>query len=185
MTRIPDRLDRSLGQLLVVDVQAKLLPHIEDSARLLDRCALMLRAAQALGLPITVTEQNRARIGATDPKLMELAPSSHVYEKMTFSALASLAIRERVLGLLRPQVLLVGVETHVCVQQTALDLLRIGQRPWLLADAAGSRKAVDREIAIQRMQQAGVVVTTVEAAVFELLGAAGTAEFRAMLPHIK
>ena len=93
--------------------------------------------------------------------------------------------RERLTSLLRPQVLLVGIETHVCVQQTALDLLEMKMQPFVLADAVGSRRPTDYAVALERMRAAGVTVTTVESAIFELVHEAGTPDFKKILPIVK
>ncbi|MGE3180142.1 MAG: isochorismatase family protein [Phycisphaerae bacterium] len=180
-----DKLDRVHAQLVLVDVQERLLPHIHDYERVQTRAQLVIKAANLMHLPITVSEQNPERLGASDPVLMEHLEDAEKITKMTFSLCADPGGRDRLLSLMRPQVMLIGVETHVCVQQTALDLLRMQLRPFVLADAVSSRHPEDREIALARMREAGVIVTTVESAVFELFHEAGTELFRKMLPHIR
>jgi nicotinamidase-related amidase len=106
-------------------------------------------------------------------------------EKMTFSAFRDEAMRERIASLQRPFALIAGVETHVCVQQTAIDLINAHMQPVILADAVGSRRPADRDVALDRMRAAGAIVTTVEAAIFEMLDRAGTDLFKRMLPLVK
>ena len=104
---------------------------------------------------------------------------------MTFSFCADAACRQRVSGVLRPQVLIVGIETHVCVYQTALDLLAMQMRPVVLADAVGSRRPFDSAIALDGLRAAGVRVTTVESAIFQLVHEAGTDRFKRILPIVR
>jgi isochorismate hydrolase len=104
---------------------------------------------------------------------------------MTFSFCKDSECLEQIAGLFRPQVLLVGIEAHVCVQQTALDLVSLKMQPIVLADAVGSRRPLDYEVALRRMAAAGAIVTTVEAAIFELAQKAGTPLFKRLLPLVK
>jgi nicotinamidase-related amidase len=104
---------------------------------------------------------------------------------MTFSYCADQTCRKRITDVGRPQILLIGIETHVCVQQTALDLLRMQMQPVILTDAVSSRRPHDREIALHRMRAAGAVVTTVESALFELVHESGTDRFKKILPLVR
>jgi nicotinamidase-related amidase len=106
-------------------------------------------------------------------------------EKLAFSLWQDEPIREHLLSLARPHILLVGIETHVCVQQTAFDLLETQMTPLVLADAVGSRRPLDRDIALERMRSAGIGVTTVESAIFEMLDQAGTELFKRILPIVR
>jgi nicotinamidase-related amidase len=180
-------LDRARAQLVVVDIQEKMLPHVAEHEQVLARAVCMIRAALEIGLPVTVSEQYVRGLGPTVPAVLEAlqAAQFHKLEKMSFSLMRDAALRERILGLQRPQVILVGIETHVCVLQTALDLLAAGQRPYVLADAVGSRRPIDRQTALDRLRAAGAVVTTVESAIFELLELAGTELFKRVLPLVR
>ena len=180
-------LNRSHAQLVVVDIQEKMLPHVAEQEQVLARAVCMIRAAIETGLPVTVSEQYVRGLGATVPAVLEAVRGSpfRKLEKMSFSLMRDAALRERILGLQRPQVILVGIETHVCVLQTALDLLAAGQRPCVLADAVGSRRPIDRQTALDRLWAAGAVVTTVESAIFELLEVAGTELFKRVLPLVR
>jgi nicotinamidase-related amidase len=170
--------------VLLVDLQEKLTPHIADIERVRERSRVLLRAAAEMGVPIVVSQQNTQRLGPTEPALLEGHSGFARIEKMTFSCCACDAGMSA-LPAARPQVLIAGIETHVCVQQTVLDLLRAGRQPVVLADAVSSRRVMDREVALQRMARAGAVVTTVESAIYELMHEAGTDLFRRVLPLVK
>jgi len=181
----PLRIRADDALLLVVDVQERLLPYIHDGAAVVAQCVRMLRAAREFPLPILVSEQYPKGLGPTNPEVAAAAGDAPRIEKNTFSVLADEAARERVLACQRAQVLLVGIEAHVCVAQTALDLVTLGLRPVVLADAVGSRRPLDRDVALARLRDAGVLVTTVEAALFELLALAGTDLFKRIAPLVK
>jgi len=152
--------------LLVVDMQEKLLSVIEGSARIVWNCRRLIDGAGILGVRTAVTEQNPEKLGATAKALAErIAVSSHA--KMAFScgACGELFLLWRDEGVHR--VLLCGIETHVCVQQTALDLLAAGFQVYIAADAVTSRGKIDYEIALRRMESSGATITTTEAALFE------------------
>lgn len=172
------------AQLLVIDIQEKLLPYIAGHESLLAAAEKMTRAAVALGLPVTVSEQYRKGLGPTNPAIAAAAGPANRAEKLTFSFCADLACRQK-LDPARPQVLLVGIEAHVCVQQTALDLLALQMQPVVLADAVGSRRPFDCQIALDLMRSVGVTVTTVEAAIFQLVHESGTERFKRILPLVR
>jgi nicotinamidase-related amidase len=136
-------------------------------------------------LPIVLSEQYREGLGSTLPDILSAAGDVPVLEKLAFSVWGESPARDRIAALARRQVLLVGIETHVCVQQTVLDLLRSGLTPVVLADAVSSRRALDRDIAFARMQHAGAVVTSVESAIFELTQKAGSELFKRILPIVR
>ena len=180
-----DRLDLTHAQLLVVDLQQKLIPHVRDHADVIAQSVRMIRAAVELDIPITLTEQYRKGLGPTDPAVVEACGDAPRLEKLAFSVCGDEAARERVVSLMRPLVILVGIETHICVEQTALDLLAMQMRPFIAADAVGSRRRLDHEVGLSRLQSVGAVVTTVESAIFSLLGKAGTDLFRRVLPLVR
>ena len=162
--------------LLVVDMQERFLAVIPDRERILWNCRRLLDGARALGVRTAVTEQYPEKLGPTAPLLAErLGPAA---AKLTFScgSCGDIVAEWREADVQR--VLLCGIETHVCVQQTALDLLAAGYRVYVAADAVGTRHAIDHDIALRRMESSGCVVTTAEAALFEWCERAGTPEFR-------
>ncbi len=179
------RLDVSQAQLLVVDVQERLLPLIHNHESLVARAERMIRAAKELELPTTVSEQYPQGLGPTVAPISEAAAEAPRVQKMTFSYCADGGCRERILGVQRPQILMVGIEAHVCVQQTVLDLLDLHMQPFVLADAIGSRRLFDYEFALQRMQAAGAVLTTVESVILEMVHDSGTELFKRILPLIR
>ncbi len=179
------RLQLDSAQLLVVDVQPRLLPHIHGHESVLSQCIRMTQAARAMELPTLFSEQNPQALGATVAELRGCAVDAPAVEKMAFSVCGCEPALARLRAAGRPQVLLIGIETHVCVQQTALDLLASGLRPYVLADAVGSRRPDDRALALERMRAAGVIVTTVESALYELMQRAGTDLFRRILPIVR
>lgn len=179
------RLNLEHAQLLVVDIQERLLPQIHEHESVVARAEQMIRAALALELPVTVSEQYPRGLGPTTPAISAAAQAAPRLEKTTFSFCADTSCREHITALLRPQVLLIGIETHVCVQQTALDLLELQMQPFVLADAVSSRRVFDRDVALERMRAAGAIVTTVESAIFQLVHEAGTERFKRILPLVR
>jgi nicotinamidase-related amidase len=166
-------LDRDRATLIVVDVQEGFRPY-ESFASVADACAKLVRASRILDLPRLVSEQYPKGLGHTAPEV-GLEGETPV-EKSVFSA-----VRADGFDLAgRDQVIVCGIETHVCVSQTVHDLLDRGVEVHVPADAVGSRHGVDYERGLERLERAGAVVTTVEAALFELLGRAGTPEFKAV-----
>lgn len=182
LPRSPELMSRDDTALLVVDVQQRLLPSIQHGPRLVWNVRRLIDAARILGLDLAATEQYPQGLGATVPELAErLAASvgqSGIPSKLAFSCGERGEIFRRWAGLGRPKVLLAGIETHVCVQQTALDLLGDGFRVYIAVDAVGSRFEVDYRTALRRMESAGATLTSTEAAIFEWCERAGTPEFK-------
>ena len=171
--------------LLVVDVQERLLPHMHDADRLIQRVGQLVDAANALDLPVLVTEQYRKGLGSTVSELADKLPATHAtFEKLKFSACIE-PVRETLVRLNRRTVLVCGIEAHVCVLQTCFDLLQHGMLATVMVDAVSSRRRVDQEVAVSRMVQAGVVPTTVESALLEIVHEAGGDRFKAILPLIR
>jgi nicotinamidase-related amidase len=165
--------------LLVVDMQERLLAVIPHAAGITWNCRRLIDGAKTLGVRTIVTEQNPEKLGPTAAALAERVGGTP-YAKLDFScgACGGEFADWEAAGIER--VLLCGIETHVCVQQTALDLLSAGYRVYVAADAVGSRAMVDYEIALRRMESSGAVITTTEAALFEWCERAGTDTFRAI-----
>lgn len=175
-------LDRSDSLLLVVDLQAKLMPAIDGGEAIVRRTVVLAEAAVRLGVPILVTEQNPAGLG---PSVDALRPyAADVVEKRHFSAARGQGFFER-LPPGRRTVLVAGAEAHVCVLQTALGLLDAGFRVALAVDAAGSRRASDKEVALRRMESCGVELVTSEMALFEWLESCDDPAFKSVMGLIK
>ena len=177
------------SQLLIIDVQEKLLPAMSDPERVVERCVRLVRAARALEIPITVSEQYPGGIGPTVAPLREaLGNSGSVIEKIEFSCLKNEPLRERLHELRREgrqQVVMGGIEAHVCVTQTAIDLENQGFEAFVVADAVASRAKASRRLALARLLKTGVDVVDSEMVVFEWLGKAGTPEFKELLGLVK
>ena len=174
--RSPELMSRSDSALLVVDVQEKLVAAISAAARILWNVRRLIDGAKVLGLPVVASEQYPQGLGPTVPDLASrLAPRP---AKLAFSCreLAELFadLRQRNIE----KLLVCGLETHVCVQQTVLDLLADGWRVYVPVDAVGSRHDLDHQTALRRMESSGAMLTTTEAALFEWCQAAGTPEFK-------
>lgn len=178
------RLYREDVLLLVVDVQQRLMPVINEAECVEKNCILLARAARQLGIPLLITEQNPRHLGKTSQALRESTGDAPVLEKMSFSACTDKVLRA-IESSNRQTILICGVESHVCVLQTALDLREKSYSVFAARDAISSRTLANAEIGWQRMMGAGVLPTSTESAIFELLGQAGTPDFRAMLPHLK
>lgn len=164
--------------LLVIDVQEKLVPMILDADVLVRNIAFLLDAAHLLNLPIQCTEQYPRGLGPTVAALADKLPLRS--DKVAFSCCAVPKIVETLYREARPKVVLCGIEAHVCVLHTALDLLALDFRVYVVVDAVGSRYRVDREIALRRLEQAGAILTTCEMCVFEWIGGAGHPQFKAI-----
>lgn len=181
-------LDRSRSQLLVVDVQDRLLPAMHDGERMVANCAILMQAAHRLGIPVTISEQYTKGLGATIGRLADLKGDAVVLEKLHFSCAADGGISKRVRGLAsegRSQVMICGIESHVCVLQSALGFADGGLNVFVAADAVTSRKQASVDVALPRFRHAGVTVITTEMAVFEWLHVAGTPEFKDLSKLIK
>lgn len=175
-SRSPELLDRQSSALLVIDVQAKLVPHVREPKRLIWNIGRLLRAAKLFEIPASATEQYPKGLGGTAPELAEHLGA--IPEKLLFSCLECQSLVEAWKSAARPKVVVVGMETHVCVQQTVLDLIHLGFRPYVVADAVSARASLDHDTALRRMELSGAVITTTESVMFEWCQAAGTPEFK-------
>jgi nicotinamidase-related amidase len=162
--------------LLVIDVQEKLLPLIPDAKAVVRNAAFLVDAAKLLGMTVQATEQYPRGLGPTVPDLASRLP--HRPEKTAFSSCAVAEVVETFHREARPKVVLAGLETHVCVLNTALDLLALDFRVYLAIDAVGARYRVDHDTALRRLERAGAVLTTSEGCVFEWVGGAGHPRFK-------
>jgi len=172
-------LDRSNAQLVVVDVQEKLCRAMDEKVleQLTGNISILLEAAAELGVPVIATEQYVKGLGETVPQLKEKLTTARL-EKMTFSCCGGPGFMETLATSGRRQIILTGMETHVCVLQTALELLNAGYVVHLVCDAVMSRRKKNWDTAKKTMLQAGVVLTSTEAVLFQLLKTAGTDEFK-------
>lgn len=182
---------REAACLVVVDVQenlARAMPA-DTFPRVTRNLVLLATAARTLGLPVLLTEQYPKGLGRTIGPVAEAlaargTPPSPI-EKLDFACTAVPAFREALAASGRRTVVLTGLESHVCVLQTALGLLESGYAVHVPADAVASRAAANRQVGLDLMSRAGAVVTSTETVVFQLLGRAGTPEFKALVPLVK
>ena len=179
------RLRRGTTALLVIDVQERLLPVIDAAAEIAKRIGVAIEGALVTGVPVLVTEQYPKGLGRTVPSLTRHLKEITPFEKLSFSCCGVEGV-DRALEKLAPaSVLIAGIETHVCVMQTCLDLIERGTTPVLLADCAGSRHEHDHLYALERLRNAGAVISTVESTLFEITGTAGTDEFKQISRLVK
>ncbi|KIL99906.1 Isochorismatase [Paramagnetospirillum magnetotacticum MS-1] len=178
-------LEAPRSSLLIVDVQQGLAPVTSDPRRVYRGCILLLRAATRLGLPVVISEQYPKGLGATVGEVMEWAPDGAVMEKLHFSCAADEAILARFKETGRDQIVLAGIESHVCVLQSALGFKEAGFRPVVVADACASRDPANYQAAMARLAAKGIEIVTVEMVIFEWLHRAGTPEFKELSALIK
>ncbi len=164
----------------MVDVQERLAAVMDQREKVLDNCLRLIEGAKVLDVPIAVTEQYPNGLGPTEEELRGALLSYEPFEKLTFSCCGEPSFTSALDALGRRTIILAGMETHVCVLQTALDLLRGGYGVHLASDAVCSREKGNWRTGVDLMRDAGVVITSTETVLFQLLGKAGTAEFKAI-----
>jgi len=177
--------DRSNTCLVVVHMQEPFLRPMFDRGMVVENSQKLIGAAKILGLPTLVTLLNPEKMGDTVPEIKELLPPVEAIAKMSFSCCGDETFNRRLAELQRSTVILCGVETHVCISQTAHDLLALGYTIHVPEDAVCSRRERDWRAGLEKMRQSGVIVTGTEAVIFELLTRAGTDEFREVLKLVR
>lgn len=173
--------------LIVVDIQEKLLPPIFEKAQLLKNSQLLIRMAGILKIPALVTTQYAKGLGNTTPEIASLLPESQPIDKQIFSCFGSDAfcsMLKRLPGN-RNTVLLCGMESHICVTQTALGALREGYIVHVASDAVSSRTEWNWKIGLERMRAAGAIISSTEMILYELLRSSASPAFKELLPHLK
>jgi len=171
--------------LVIIDLQAQLVPHMAGSKTLVKNAQIMVKAAHILKIPILVTEQNPTGIGKTIPEINALLDKATIISKHTFSCYRSSPFRTALRSLKRHQLVLIGIESHVCIYQTAFDLVQNDYEVQAIADAISSRTEINKEIGLERMKAAGASIGSVESCVFELLETSVSPEFKQILKLIK
>ncbi|MFT5697246.1 MAG: nicotinamidase-related amidase [Desulforhopalus sp.] len=172
--------------LHVVDVQKSLMSKIARVGEVAENIGLLLQCAKIMGVPVLASTQYKKGLGPYVASLETLVADVPQFDKVTFSAAADPATAAH-LDSLKPTVktvILVGVETHICVYQTALGLMDQGFAVWVVADAVSSRNRADHDVGLARMQSVGASIGSTEMLIYELLGRAGTKEFKEILPFI-
>ncbi|MDD5168534.1 MAG: hydrolase [Syntrophales bacterium] len=160
-------LPRERTILVVADIQGNLYHAMDGKQTLLENNLRLIKGVVSLGLPVLVTEQRK--IGATIPEIVEVVPDCQPITKDSFSCCGEERFTATLKKLTPKQIILSGIEAHICVYQTALDLIDLGYRVFLTADAIASRNSGNKEIAIRRLMTAGAVLTSTEMVLFELL----------------
>ena len=171
--------------LLLVDVQERLAPAVPDADTVVANCARLVEAARRLEIPVLASEEYRSGLGITVSPLIEGLDEGERFEKLHFSCADDPGIAARLEELGRDQVVIAGLETHVCVLQSALGLKEAGFAPFVVADATASRTDANKALAINRLRRGDVGIVSVEMVLFEWLAIAGTPEFKDVLRLIK
>lgn len=173
--------------LAVIDIQEKLLPPIFDKERLVRNSQLLIRLARILNIPAIATTQYAKGLGSTIPEIASLLPGAEAIDKLEFSCFGSDAFCSQMKRLPgnRNTVLLCGMESHICVTQTALAALREGYLVHVASDAVSSRSEWNWKIGLERMKAAGAIISSTEMMIYELLRRSGGAAFKELLPHLK
>lgn len=173
-------LNKEASVLLLVDVQEKLTPHVLNAKALVSRCQWLIRLAKELAVPLVVSEQYPQGLGPTVESLRAQVASEKTMNKVHFSCYREPSFVNYWQTISRRQVVIAGIETHVCVLQTALDMNRSGLDVFVVVDAVSSRHELDHQYGLKRMKQNGVHLVTSEMVFFEWVGQAGTIEFKAL-----
>ena len=177
--------EREGSAILIVDCQEKFRPVIPGLDRIVENLVLLIRAARVLRVPILVTEQYPKGLGSTLPELTSHLDGIKVIEKTSFSCFGEPKFIGRLRGMRVRTLIVGGLEAHICVAQTALHALQMGYRVHILADAVGARNDGSVRVAFDRLKMSGATVSSVEMALFELLGRAGTPEFKEIQSMLK
>jgi nicotinamidase-related amidase len=171
--------------LLLVDIQGKLAHLMYEKNLLFDNLKRLIRGIQVLGIPILWVEQNPEGLGPTIPEIADLLPDETPISKISFSGCRNERFLQTLNQSNRQQVLIAGIETHICVYQTAADLVAMGVEVHVVTDAVSSRTAENKAIGLQKMRDSGATLTSVETALFELLKAAEGEAFKQILRIVK
>jgi nicotinamidase-related amidase len=170
---------------VVIDIQEKLFPHMDGHEDLLKRCLTLLKGFNVLDIPILLTEQYPKGLGSTLPQITNELKGIAPVEKIAFSCCDEKNFKTRLEESGATQVIICGIEAHVCVLQTVIDLTQMGLVPVVVADCISSRNPLDKEIAIERMRAEGALITTSESILFELARVAGTEQFKKISNLVK
>src|SRR5437667_5289365 len=180
-------LEANLCALVVIDIQEKLLPPIFQKEQLIKNSQLLIRLAGVLRMPVLISTQYAKGLGGTVPEIASLLSETEAIDKQMFSCFGSdvfCSLLKRLPGA-RNTLLLCGMESHICVMQTALGALRDGYLVHVASDAVSSRTKWNWKIGLERMRDAGAVISSTEMMVYELTHSSGTPEFKELLPYLK
>ena len=178
-------LDRSGTALLVVDIQEKISALMTHRERVIKNTVILIKGLHALKVPLFITEQYPKGLGPTEKEIAEALVGVTAIQKMTFSCCGEPEVPRRFQEKKIQQVVVCGIECHICVMQTVLDLLTKGFQVHVVTDAVSSRRSLDCETALRRMEKAGAILTTTESVLFEIMEKCGTDEFKTIVKLIK
>ncbi|PWD98105.1 hydrolase [Marinilabilia rubra] len=179
------RITKDSALAMVVDVQERLFPHIYENEQLEKNIKILVDGLKTLGIPVIVTEQYKKGLGETIPSLATMVEEYPHNEKTAFSCCDDPGIMETIELTTRRSVILAGIESHICLLQTALDLKERGFHPIVIEDCVGSRNPENKRIAMTRLVQEGVLISSYESILFELCRFAGTDQFKAISKLVK
>lgn len=179
------RLTRENTGALIIDMQEKLFPHIKDNDLLLSNIEILIKGLKALEIPIIVTQQYTKGLGKTIPEIAGILGRFSSIEKITFSCWDEPEFVKVIKNIGKRNIIIAGIETHVCVMQTAVDLNENGFIPVIIEDCIASRIINDKIIAIERMKSEGALISTYESILFELCRTAGTKQFKTISDLVK
>jgi nicotinamidase-related amidase len=170
---------------LVIDIQERLFPFISDHDEMAKNAGILIRGLQSMAIPVLITQQYTKGLGPTIEPVRELFGGQEYLEKTAFSCCDDITFMDRLQELGRKYVIITGIEAHVCVLQTTIDLLEKGFIPVVAEDCVSSRRKNDKDQAIMRMRREGAIISTYESILFELLRYSGTEEFKAISRLVK
>jgi nicotinamidase-related amidase len=185
MMRHKNLLDKDLTTLLIVDMQEPFLRTLFERERVISNVVRLVKGAELFGVPVIVTLQYAERMGDVIPEIAAVLPDSEHLDKMTFSCCGAESFVEQLESIGRRTILVCGIETHVCVNQTVHDLLALGYDVHIVEDAISSRREDDYLIGLRKMRKSGAISSSTEMALFELAYTAGTPEFKELLKLVK
>lgn len=176
---------RELSQALVIDIQEKLLPHVQENESVLYNNEILIKGLNLLGVPITFSEQYPNGLGQTVYDLKKILNDDLKFEKRSFSCFGESKLENHILSYNKRVLIISGLESHVCVLQTVLDSIELGLLPVVVVDCIGSRNSLDHQIAISRLERAGAILTTHESLLFELCQTSDNKFFKEISSLIK
>lgn len=168
---------------LIIDYQEKILPSIAEKENLVETSIKLLKGLRILEIPMVMTAQYSKGLGLNIPEICEAAGTNEFIEKNSFSSASVKEVQDAIEG--KKNVIICGIESHICVLQTVIDLIELGYQPVLVEDCISSRRLHDKEVAVMRARDEGAVITTYESLLFELTKAAGTDRFRQISKLVK
>jgi len=179
------RINREISAGLIIDIQVKLFPHMDQNEALLKKCTTLIEGLKVLEVPLTITEQYPKGLGPTVDEIAILVAEDPLVEKITFSCCDEPAVLQTIPIQNRKTIIICGIEAHVCVLQTVVDFLAAGFTAVVVEDCISSRNPEDKRVAVERMRAEGAVISTCESILFELARVAGTDEFKAISRLVK